>query len=71
MGALIAFGLGVIVGGLAAFQGGRRYEAAAAASAVAAGYVSVARARWRTALGAIALAAAVILLGGLVILAAS
>ncbi|GIF16533.1 hypothetical protein [Actinoplanes teichomyceticus] len=68
MGALIAFGLGVVVGGLAAFTGGRRYEAAAAASMVAAGYVSVARTRWRAAVRSVALAVVVVALGAVVIL---
>ncbi len=59
----IAFGLGVVVGALAAFTGGRRYEAAAAASMIAAGYVSIARARWKAAFRSIALAAIAIAAG--------
>ncbi|GIE30191.1 hypothetical protein Ait01nite_032360 [Actinoplanes italicus] len=69
MGVGIAFGFGVIVGALAAFAGGRRYEAAAAASMVAAGYVSIARARWRAAFRSVALAALVIAVGAAVVMA--
>lgn len=71
MNAAIAFGLGVIVGALAAWRGGRRYESAAAASMVAAGYVSIARERWKRAVGSILVAAVVVVLGGAIILMSS
>lgn len=70
MRALIAFGLGVLLGALAAFQAGRRYEAAAVASTLAAGYVGLARARWRAAAGSVVLAVLAVAAGVLIILVA-
>ncbi len=43
MGSVVAFGLGAVVGTLAAFSAGRRYERAHQASVLAAGYVGAAR----------------------------
>jgi hypothetical protein len=63
----IAYGLGVVVGALAAFTGGRRYEAAASASMIAAGYVSIARARWKAAVRSVALAVLAVAVGVVVV----
>lgn len=67
MKALIGFGLGIVVGVCAAWPAGRRYESAAAASAVAAGYVGIARERWKAAIRYVVLAGVVVAMGALIV----
>lgn len=43
MGSMIAFGLGLLLGAVCGFPGGRRYERFHRASAIAAAYVGEAR----------------------------
>ncbi len=67
VGSLIAFGLGVLVGALGAFGGGRRYERAHRASIIAAGYLGEARLYTGQAIGKVLLFLVVVALGGLAI----
>lgn len=67
MGGLIVFGLGLLVGALGGFGGGRRYERAHHAGRVAAEYLSVARFHAARAVGGVALFAVVAAAGALLI----
>lgn len=67
MGGLIAFGLGLLVGVLGGFGGGRRYERAHRAGLVAAEYLSVARFHAGRAVGGVALFALMAGAGALLI----
>lgn len=66
MGAAFAFGLGVVVGALLAFRAGGHFYLARQASVIAGEYVGVARRRWGSAAGAVALFLAVLAAGVLV-----
>lgn len=67
MGSLIAFGLGILVGALGAFGGGRRYERAHRSSLIAAEYMGEARMYAGKAAGGVALFAVVVVIGALAI----
>lgn len=63
MGGLVAFGVGALVGALAAFGAGRKYERAHQASVLAAGYVGEARMLAGRAVGGVVLFGLVVLAG--------
>lgn len=63
MGTAFAFGLGVIVGALCAFNAGRKFQDARRASALAAEYFGVARTRWGGAAGSLVVFALVVGVG--------
>lgn len=65
MGVLAAFGLGVLMGVLGGFGGGRRYERAHHASLIASEYVGAARHMAGKAVGGVVLFAVVLLVGAL------
>jgi short subunit fatty acids transporter len=67
VGSLIAFGLGIVVGAVGAFGGGRRYERAHRASVIAAGYLGEARTYGRQAVGGVALFVLVVAVGALAV----
>ncbi|GAA2566458.1 hypothetical protein GCM10010435_44610 [Winogradskya consettensis] len=67
MQVMVGFGLGVLVGALAAFGSGRKYERAHQASVLAAGYVGAARELAGKAAGGVVLFAVVVLAGALVV----
>jgi len=67
MGVAFAFGLGVLVGALLSFRAGGRYALAKEAHAIAMEHVGVARQRWARTGGSLAVFAAVVV-GGLLIM---
>lgn len=67
MGSLIAFGLGVLVGAIGAFGGGRRYERAHRAGLIAAGFVGEARLYAGQAIGRVLVFVLIVAAGGLLV----
>lgn len=65
MGAIAAFGIGVLIGALGAFGAGRRYERAHHAYVIAAGYVGDARVLTGGAVRGALLLAGLVLVGAL------
>ncbi|WP_041831802.1 hypothetical protein [Actinoplanes sp. N902-109] len=67
MGVVVAFGLGLLLGGFAAFGGGRRFERAHQASMLAAEHFGAARQLTGQAVGGVFLFVVVVVLGAVVI----
>ncbi len=65
MGTLTAFGVGVLLGAVAAFPAGRKFDRAHRAARVAAEYVGEARFRAGGAAGSVALFAGFLVVGAL------
>lgn len=67
MRTLTAFGLGILIGAVGAFGGGRRYERAHRASLIAIEYAGAARMFAGKAVGGVALFAVVVAIGALAV----